>query len=188
MVIPISRDPRVLPALPRLILVSLIITGAVSPDSRVLGAPEKVDRRLSFENLHTGETMDVVYYRDGDYLPDALKRIDHILRDWRTGDVRKIDTDLLDFLFDLREITHTQAPYQIISAYRTRRTNEMLRSTRTGVAKRSQHLEGKAIDVRLADVDSRKLRDAAIGLKRGGVGYYSNSDFVHIDTGHVRTW
>ena len=188
MVIPTSRNPHVLPALPCLILVSLIITGAISPDSRCLGAPEKVDRRLAFEHTHNAETLDIVYYRDGEYLPDALKAIDHILRDWRTGDVRKIDTDLLDFLFELREITHTQAPYQIISGYRTRRTNEMLRSTKTGVAKRSRHLEGKAIDVRLADVDSRKLRDAAIGLKRGGVGYYGNSDFVHIDTGRVRTW
>lgn len=188
MVIPTSHDPLVLPALRRLILISLIITGAISPDTRFLGAPEKVDRRLAFEHTHNGETLDIVYYSDGDYLPDALKRINHLLRDWRTGDVHKIDTDLLDFLFELREITHTQAPYQIISGYRTRQTNEMLRSTRKGVAKRSQHLAGKAIDVRLADVDSRKLSDAAVGLKRGGVGYYGNSDFVHIDTGRVRAW
>jgi uncharacterized protein YcbK (DUF882 family) len=132
----------------------------------------------------------VVYWRDGDYNPDALEQINHFLADFRTGDLAEIDPALLDIIYDVRASLGSDGTYEVISAYRSPKTNEMLRgrSASSGVAKNSQHLLGKAIDVRLEGVPTAKLRDAAIRLQRGGVGYYEESDFVHMDTGRVRRW
>ena len=110
------------------------------------------------------------------------------LRDFRTGDQHAIDPALYDLLNDLRLATGTRSPFHVISAYRSPRTNSMLREHGGGVAKGSLHLQGRAIDVRLADVSSVSLRDAAVELRRGGVGYYRGPDFVHVDTGRVRRW
>jgi uncharacterized protein YcbK (DUF882 family) len=130
----------------------------------------------------------VVYYSDGGYLPEALRQINHLLRDFRTEEIHVIDLNLLDTLHDLAASTGSGGVYDVISGYRSPATNAQLRKKSNGVAKRSLHMLGRAIDVRLADVDSKILRDAAIRLKKGGVGYYARSDFVHLDTGRFRTW
>ena len=149
-----------------------------------LGEP----RRLRFYHTHTGEKLDVVYHEDGAYLPDALRELDYLLRDFRSGDVAGIDSALLDFLHASQQRLGSKGTYEIISAYRSPATNELLRRRGGGVAKRSMHLQGRAIDVRLTGVDTRTLRRAARELARGGVGYYAKSDFVHLDTGRVRWW
>lgn len=148
------------------------------------------DRELSFYHTHTGKRLDVVYSRNGTYLPAALEEINNFLFDFRTGDSTRIDPELLDLIFDVREALGSDGTYQVISAYRSPRTNEMLRgrSQNTGVAKNSQHLLGKAIDVRLEGIRTTVLRDTALAMKRGGVGFYEASDFVHMDTGRPRSW
>jgi uncharacterized protein YcbK (DUF882 family) len=145
-------------------------------------------RALAFVHLHTGEELSLAY-RDADgYRPDALQRLSHLLRDFRTGEVRAIDPPLFDLLHAVKLATGSRAPFQVISGYRSPATNEQLRGLGRGVVRRSLHLEGRAIDARLADVDTAALRDAALALRRGGVGYYAASDFVHLDTGRVRRW
>ncbi len=145
-------------------------------------------RRLRFENLHTGESAAVEYWADGGYLGDASRRINHLLRDHRTGDVHAIDLRLLDLLHRLREALSTDAPFQIISGYRSPRTNAMLHDRSDGVARNSLHTDGLAVDIRVPSRPLRLVRDAALSLKSGGVGYYAGSDFVHVDVGRVRSW
>lgn len=148
------------------------------------------ERKLSFYHTHTGKRLDVVFSRNGDYVPAALEEINHFLSDFRTGDTVDMDPELLDLIYDVRESLGSDGAYQVVSAYRSPKTNEMLRgrSTNSGVARKSQHLLGKAIDVRLEGVATAVLRDKAIAMQRGGVGYYEASDFVHMDTGRVRRW
>ena len=146
------------------------------------------ERQLSFYHTHTSETLAVTYYREGEYVISALEDINRFLRDFRTGDAVTIDPAVLDILHDIQAKSGSTGTYQIISAYRSPATNEMLRNNSNGVAKKSQHLLGKAIDVRLTDLDTAELRDVALSLERGGVGYYHESDFVHVDTGRVRRW
>lgn len=169
------------------VILGLVLTAYASLSQGNLGADE---RELSFYHTHTGKRLNVVYWQDGDYVDSALEEINVFLSDFRTGDRVEMDPVLLDVIFDVRESLGSRGTYQIISAYRSPKTNEMLRnrSTSSGVAKKSQHVLGKAIDVRLEGVDTAELRDAAIRLQRGGVGYYENSDFVHMDTGRVRRW
>ena len=149
---------------------------------------EQRPRAIAFEHLHTGEQLSLVYKQAGHYLPDALRAIDRVLRDHYSDEVHPIDPRLIDLLADLREATGSAAPFRVISGYRSPATNERLRAQGRGVGKRSMHLLGRAIDVRLVDVDSAVLRDCALALARGGVGYYRRSDFVHVDTGRVRRW
>ena len=145
-------------------------------------------KELSFLHTHTGERLTVAFSERGSYLPDALASVNHFLRDFRNDEVHPIDPELLDALYDLRRATGSKGEYQVISGYRSAETNEGLRRNSRGVAKHSLHLDGKAIDVRLDGVDLSRLRDAALAMERGGVGYYKKSDFVHIDTGRVRSW
>ena len=147
-------------------------------------------RELTFYHTHTGKRLNVVYWQDGTYVGAALDEINAFLSDFRTGDRVEMDPALLDLIWDVRESLDSDGTYQIISAYRSPKTNEMLRgqSASSGVARKSQHILGKAIDVRLEGVQTTALRDAAIRLQRGGVGYYEKSDFVHMDTGRVRRW
>ena len=144
-------------------------------------------RSLLFHHTHTNADLSVVYYSHGRYLPEALEQINHLLRDFRTEEVQVIDPNLLDILYDLSVSTGSRGVYDVISGYRSPATNAQLRKKNNGVAKKSLHMLGKAIDVRLTDVDSKTLRDAAIRLKKGGVGYYARPDFVHLDTGRFRT-
>ncbi|HTS22765.1 MAG TPA: DUF882 domain-containing protein [Casimicrobiaceae bacterium] len=159
---------------------------AVAPKSRASGGA----RTLSFENLHTGEALSLVYAAGDRYVTAALASVRHFLRDFRNAETHVIDPALLDQLHALAAATGTRAPYQVISGYRSPATNERLRREGHGVATASLHLTGQAIDIRLADVALADLRDAALALRAGGVGYYPqpDSNFVHIDTGRVRRW
>lgn len=162
-------------------------TPALLPRRALAAAGET--RVLSFSHLHTGERLGAVeYFSGGAYLPDALGAINRLLRDFRSGEVGAMDPALLDLLHGLRGATGSRAPFQIISGYRSPATNDMLRQRSSGVASGSLHMKGQAIDIRLADVPLARLRDAALALRGGGVGYYPGSDFVHVDTGRVRAW
>jgi uncharacterized protein YcbK (DUF882 family) len=145
-------------------------------------------RRAILDNLHTGETFNEVYFANGRYIPDALAEATRVMRDWRTGDEHFIDPTLFDALHAIGGKLETRAPFQIISGYRSPRTNAMLRGRSDGVAQNSQHVLGKAIDVRLEGVQLSNLRNAALAVGAGGVGYYPVSNFVHVDTGRVRQW
>jgi uncharacterized protein YcbK (DUF882 family) len=150
--------------------------------------PRAAPRTLAFNNLHTGEELRTVYWADGGYVPDSLREIDHVLRDHRTGEVLEIDPALMDLLFALRRRLKSDAPFGVISGYRSPATNARLRQAGGGVAVRSLHTVGKAIDIRLPGRRLTALRDAALALRGGGVGYYPRSAFVHVDTGRVRSW
>jgi uncharacterized protein YcbK (DUF882 family) len=145
-------------------------------------------RSLSFVHTHTGEQLSSVYFEAGEYRASELERINHLLRDFRTGDVHPIDTGVLDILADLRMLADRDEPYEVISGYRSPLTNAALRRHSGGVAEHSLHLQGRAIDVRLPGFSTSRLRELALGMARGGVGFYAQSDFVHLDNGRVRYW
>jgi uncharacterized protein YcbK (DUF882 family) len=144
---------------------------------------------LSLHHLHTDERISVAYRIGEHYQRSALKSLNHFLRDFRTGDETAIDPQLFDLLHDVKvRLGHNDGTFEIISGYRSPRTNAMLRRASSGVAKRSLHMTGQALDVRLTETPTRNIRDAALTLSRGGVGFYPRSDFVHLDTGKVRRW
>jgi len=145
-------------------------------------------RSLSFVHTHTGERLSTVYFEDGEYHPAELGRIDRLLRDFRTGDVHPIAPGVLDILSDLRVLADRDEPYEVISGYRSPQTNAALRRRSDGVAEHSLHVQGRAIDVRLPGFATGKLRELALDMARGGVGFYAKSDFVHLDNGRVRCW
>lgn len=145
-------------------------------------------RRVAFDNVHTGERLETVYFAQGRYQADALHQISHVLRDYRTGEVHFIDPVLLDVLVALANNTRTRKPFQVLSGYRSPRTNAMLHAHSEEVASHSLHMKGMAIDIHLADAPLAQLHDAALRLKAGGVGYYPESGFVHVDAGPVRRW
>jgi len=145
-------------------------------------------REIALSHLHTGESLSIEYVQRNQYVPDALLAIDHVLRDHHNDAVHSIDPELIDILHAVARQTGTRSPFRVISGYRSPETNEKLRRRGGGVARNSMHLEGKAIDIRLDDVDTTEIRDVGLALKRGGVGYYRKSDFVHLDTGRVRRW
>lgn len=147
-------------------------------------------RTLSFDNIHTGERLKVDYWVDGRYEPGALADVNHILRDFRSGDVHPIAPGLLDLLASLRARLDTAQPVSIISGYRSPATNAMLRgeNAHSGVASKSLHMQGMAIDIRIAGRSLQQVHDAALAQRGGGVGYYPASDFVHVDVGRVRRW
>jgi uncharacterized protein YcbK (DUF882 family) len=143
---------------------------------------------LSFVNTHTGETFRGAYWENGRYDAQAINALQRVLRDHRTNEVHAIDPALFDQLNDLYGVVGNGQPYQIISGYRSAATNAALHEASNGVATRSLHMDGRAMDIRIAGVDTARIRDAAITAQRGGVGYYQASDFVHVDTGRVRRW
>jgi len=145
-------------------------------------------RAVALAHTHTGELLDVVYAVGGRYVPEALRRIDRFLRDHYDGAIGRIDPALFDQLHALAQAFGASRPFEVISGYRSPQTNAALRRRSGGVASHSLHMEGRAIDIRLPDVDLADLRDAARAMRAGGVGYYPASQFVHIDTGRVRTW
>jgi len=164
----------------------LLAVGLLLPDA---GSADSRDRRaLSFLSIHNGARVDVVYWDSGTYVPEGLAVLNGFLRDRRTGDEHTIDPALFDLLHELRLPTGTREPFQVISGYRSPQTNARLQEQGRGVASGSLHMQGRAIDIRLSDVPLTDLRDAALKLQRGGVGFYSASDFVHVDTGRVRQW
>jgi uncharacterized protein YcbK (DUF882 family) len=151
-------------------------------------APQSPERTLALYNLHTGEKLKTAYWIKGEYLSDALSEINHILRDFRTEEILPIDTGLLDLLHDLHNSTGSSEMLHVISGYRSPATNARLRENSHGVAGHSLHMQGKAADIRLPGYSLSSLRRAAVDLKGGGVGYYPESDFVHVDVGRVRYW
>jgi uncharacterized protein YcbK (DUF882 family) len=155
---------------------------------RALATPLESVRKIAFDCLHTGEKLAVEYWDSGRYLPDAMTAVNRALRDFRTGDIHPIAPGLLDLLSRLHEKLGSHEPFQVISGYRSPRTNAMLHEHSSGVASRSLHMQGMAIDIRLAGTALSNLRGAALALKAGGVGYYPSSDFVHVDVGRVRRW
>jgi len=145
-------------------------------------------RNLAFYNLHTGESLNLTYWAEGQFLSDATRRIEYLLRDFRNDKVHPIDPRLLDLLTALRSRLNTSAPYQVISGYRSPETNAMLQRMTEGVASNSLHLEGRAIDLRVPGRSLSSVHRVALAMQAGGVGYYPRSDFVHIDVGRVRRW
>lgn len=147
------------------------------------------ERKLSLYNLHTGEHLKTTYWSEGHYQTSELNAINHILRDHRTNETVDMDNDLIDLMTILHRQIEGKQPYHIISGYRSPKTNEMLRKTGSGgVAKKSFHTLGQAVDVRLPGRQLAELHQAALKLHAGGVGYYPKSNFVHIDTGPIRQW
>jgi uncharacterized protein YcbK (DUF882 family) len=155
--------------------------------SNALALP-KTKRSLSLYNTHTGETVTTAYWESGKYLSQPLFEINYILRDHRTDQVMPIDLDLLDLLYAVRVRMLTQQPFHIISGYRSPETNAWLCRLNRGVVENSLHLCGKAVDIRLPGCGLPSLRSVAMDLKRGGVGFYPRSDFIHVDVGRVRCW
>jgi uncharacterized protein YcbK (DUF882 family) len=145
-------------------------------------------KALAFHNTHTGDQMKLTYFEQGNYIKDAMQEISYLFRDYHNGETHPIDPALLDQLYDLKLKLDVNKPFHIVSGYRSPATNADLRRHSDGVAKNSLHMQGRAIDIRVEGLDTRKIRNAALAMQRGGVGYYSRSDFVHLDTGNVRTW
>jgi uncharacterized protein YcbK (DUF882 family) len=160
-----------------------VLSCAASPVLAAYG-----QREVSFVHTLTGEKLNAVYFRNGAYDQTALLRVAYVLRDFHSGDVRNIDPMLLDTLFELQVRADHDKPYQIISGYRNPATNTELKKTVQAVAEHSMHIEGRAIDIRVAGVSTKKLRDLAVAMNRGGVGYYPNGNSLHLDTGRIRTW
>jgi len=146
------------------------------------------ERSLSLFNPHTKERFEGIYWCDGDYVSNALNNINHIMRDIRTNDVKPIDTHLLDLIFSISIKLKPEAPFRVISGYRSPKTNTLLRKRGNGAAKKSYHIKGQAVDIRLPGYRTSVLRRSAYELKKGGVGYYPKHRFVHIDVGPVRYW
>jgi uncharacterized protein YcbK (DUF882 family) len=170
-------------------ILKAVVAGTFVPLMHPLRRVEALsERRLPLFHTHTGNRLDVVYRQGDHYVAEGLSAINKFLGDFRTGDRTGIDPALLDLIHDLRAQLGGEGTFEVISAYRSPKTNEMLRSGSSGVAKNSQHLLGKAIDVRLTGVELKKLRDTALAMQRGGVGYYPQSNFIHVDTGRVRRW
>jgi len=145
-------------------------------------------RSLIFQNPHTGEKLGLTYFEKGRYLSDALDEISYLLRDHRTGDIHPIDPELLDQLHDLKQMLGLSQPIGIICGYRSPLTNARLHAEHRGVANNSFHMYGRAVDIRIERFDLRRIHNAAIAMHRGGVGYYPESNFIHLDTGTFRTW
>lgn len=175
---------------------SFIRAGAVSTAAILLPGPvmaaarslSPTERSLAFYNTHTGERFKSVYWAWGEYIPESLTGIDRILCDHRTGEVKPIDRRLLDLLFALKRKLGSENEFHVISGYRSPASNTLLNKNSSGVAKKSFHLQGKAIDISLPGSDLSKLRTAALSLQAGGVGYYPDSNFVHLDVGPFRQW
>lgn len=151
-------------------------------------APRTSVKQLALLNLHTGERVKSVYWEKGRYIPGALREIEKVLRDHRTNKMHAIDLRLLDLMQLLHSRMGAKKEFQVVSGYRSPETNQMLAMQNNGVAKQSLHMQGKAIDIRLPEFSLANLRKAALSMKVGGVGYYPNSNFIHLDTGHVRYW
>ncbi|HWW80497.1 MAG TPA: YcbK family protein [Steroidobacteraceae bacterium] len=164
------------------------LAGALVSASTRVSAAAGSRRWIELKNLHTGEVLKATFDRDAGPDPETLAKLQHQLRDYRINEEHAMDAALYGLLSDLAEVTGHEARYEVISGYRSPRTNAKLHAEGHGVAEHSLHMEGRAIDVRLLGCDLETFRDAALKAGRGGVGYYPSSNFVHIDTGRVRRW
>jgi len=167
-----------------------VIIPAVASPALAVPLPQRKGgtRRLAFRNAHTGESFNGVYRVGDKYLPDAFDQINHVLRDHRSNTQYPMDPRVLDIIFQVRQLTGRNEPLEVLSGYRSPKTNRKLRKASSGVAKKSLHMKGQAIDFHMEGYSTARLRDLAKSLRAGGVGYYSRSDFVHVDSGDVRSW
>lgn len=171
----------------RFLQLSLALSSAlVLPTAFASSRP--ADRSLALHNLHTGEKITATYWAEGQYQADELAAINRVLRDHRTGDIAEMDPHLIELLAQLHARVDGKRPFDVISGYRSPATNAKLRQNSNGVAKKSYHMQAKAIDVALPGRDLSRLNQAALSIKAGGVGYYPKSGFIHVDTGPVRSW
>lgn len=145
-------------------------------------------RSLAIQNPHTGDKLSLTYFEKGRYLSDALEEISFLLRDYRTGDIHPIDPELLDQLHNLKQMLGLNQPFDIICGYRSPLTNALLHAEHSGVANNSFHMSGRAVDIRIERFGLRRIHNAALAMHSGGVGYYPESNFIHLDTGTFRTW
>ena len=145
-------------------------------------------RRLSMYSKRSGERVNTIYWVDGHYIPEAIDEINRIMRDWRRNEIKQIDLRTIDIMAASHRLLDTDEPYQLLSGYRSARTNAMLRRQSRLVAKKSLHISGQAADLRLSSRSVRQLSKAANSCKAGGVGRYSRSNFVHVDCGPLRSW
>ncbi len=170
---------------------SLAASSIIHPASAaIFGRSEQFDgaRKITFRNSHTGEIFSGVYRVGDKYLPDAFDRINIVLRDFRSNELFPIDPRVVDIIYTVHGLTGSTEPYEVLSGYRCPKTNAGLRKASEGVAKNSLHMTGQAIDLRMPGYATKQIQKLAISLKAGGVGYYPKSDFVHMDTGDVRSW
>lgn len=167
---------------------SVLAASLVSPFSSSNAFASVKPRELSFYHTHTGEKLAIEYFDGSVYIPESLSEVNEFLRDFRTEETHPIDPKLLDILHKLKTVTNSNGVFEVISGYRSPKTNSKLRSQSNGVAKRSLHMQGKAIDIRLTGFDTRQLYKLTRSLAKGGAGYYQKSNFIHVDTGRVRFW
>ncbi|MEO8652197.1 MAG: DUF882 domain-containing protein, partial [Hyphomicrobiaceae bacterium] len=173
------------------ILTAMTVCAAIAVvGGSTVGANRDSERTIWLYNIHTKETLSVVFKRDGQYVPAAMERVNWLLRDWRKNEPTTMDPALIDLLWEIHSELGSKEPINIISGYRSRGTNSMLKRTVGGQADNSQHIQGKAADVHFPDVPVQRLRYSALIRERGGVGYYPTSaiPFVHVDTARVRAW
>jgi uncharacterized protein YcbK (DUF882 family) len=172
----------------RTVLATGLVGTAAWYSRALLGAQSSTARRLALTNLHTGERLEVEYFRDGAYVPQAMASLEQLLRDFRNGEKHAIDPKLMDYLVDVAALAGKAPDFSVISGYRSPQTNEKLHERSSGVSQHSLHMQGRAMDVRMSGMDCKDLAERAEELKRGGVGFYRASNFVHLDTGAFRTW
>jgi uncharacterized protein YcbK (DUF882 family) len=178
------------PAVRRLVVGLLILFGAPGLSGALVAAGGDDDRTIAFYHIHTKETLTILYKKDGKHIPEAMEKINWIMRDWRKNEVKVIDPGTIDLIWEMHNELGSREPVHIICGYRSRATNEMLRKTVGGQASQSQHITGNAVDIAFPDIPARELRYSALVRERGGVGYYPTSaiPFVHVDSGRVRHW
>lgn len=171
-------------------LAGFVGLAAMSPLSAIAASSSSATHRINFKNAHTGDSFSGTYRVGDRYLPEAFERINYVLRDFRTGEIFPMDPKLMDILALIQKKSGNKSAFKILSGYRSPKTNNMLRgsSRSKGVAKNSFHMYGQAMDIQLPGTSTSGLRQAAISLRAGGVGYYPRSKFVHVDTGNVRSW
>lgn len=171
-------------------LTLLIVPAVVAPASSIeRDAAANRQYRLRFFQIHTDEKLDVVYRKGNSYVPEALDELDHFLRDYRNGEVHRYDPRLFDLLYELLNAAGRPGAWiNVVCGYRNLQTNSYLRSHGHAVATHSLHMQAMAIDIRVPGTSTAKLRDLALALRAGGVGYYAASDFIHLDVGRVRRW
>jgi uncharacterized protein YcbK (DUF882 family) len=170
-------------------LSALVGAGCSVPSARVtMDAAGSIEKAVGFYHIHTGEQLRMVYWRHGQYLPGALREVDYLLRDYHTNEVKSIDPQVLDLLYAMSKLLETNAPFQVLSGYRSPATNAKLHRHDREVAVHSLHMAGQAVDIRLPGRPLVGVRRAALAIQAGGVGYYPQRNFLHVDTGPVRSW
>lgn len=190
---PLTPDLSAPPSRRDVLKMAGVLTGSVGFLSCGLIKPafaitDEGAHRISFRHNRTGESFNGVYRVGNKYLPEAFDQISYILRDARNNEVFPIDPRTVDIMYVLQRMLDTNQPFQVLSGYRSPRTNALLARASYGVARNSLHMTGQAIDIRMEGASSRRIKNYATDLHAGGVGYYPHSDFVHIDSGNFRTW